>query len=92
MNRPPLTYGDILTITVTVQSHGLRHSFPCPACGSLVKFDNKYPVGWDWKVCPSCRVQWVREPSTGIGPHVEWDDVPEGAQLQTRVLHGAVRA
>ena len=62
------------TVRVTVPSRG-RSYFDCPNCGARIRFDNKYPFGWQWKVCPGCRWQWVRT-SGGVGPHR--DDLPEG--------------
>jgi predicted RNA-binding Zn-ribbon protein involved in translation (DUF1610 family) len=56
-----------VSVRVTVPTRG-RSYFTCPNCGDQIKFDNKYPYGWSWKVCPSCRWQWVRT-GGGIGPH-----------------------
>ena len=61
-------------VQVTVPARG-RSYFTCPNCGTVVRFDNKYPFGWRWKVCPGCRWQWVRT-GRDIGPHR--DDLPAG--------------
>ena len=56
-----------LTVRVTVPAQGQSY-FACPNCGTKIRFANKYPFGWQWKVCPDCRWQWIRTGS-GIGPH-----------------------
>jgi predicted RNA-binding Zn-ribbon protein involved in translation (DUF1610 family) len=63
-----------VTVEVTVPERGQSY-FACPNCGTKVRFGNKYPFGWQWKVCPSCRWQWIRM-GGGIGPHR--DKLPAG--------------
>jgi hypothetical protein len=68
-------YGDPITRTVTVEvGSDRRSSFACPNCGRRVAFRNAFPFGWNWKVCPGCRWQWVNiglYAGSGIGPHAD---------------------
>jgi predicted RNA-binding Zn-ribbon protein involved in translation (DUF1610 family) len=80
----------IHTVTVHVYSHGKQHSFTCPNCGATVKYDNKFPVGFDWKVCRSCGVQWNRMPGQSIGPHAEYAKLEPGETLTVTIAHGFV--
>lgn len=70
-----------VTVQVTVPVRGPSY-FTCPNCGRRISFNNKYPFGWQWKVCPGCRFQWVRM-GGDIGPRRE--DLPAGEN------QGAVR-
>ena len=81
VDQPSVPQTTVVQVTVPVQG---RSYFTCPNCGTVIRFDNKYPFGWHWKVCPGCRLQWVR---TGgdIGPHR--DNLPAGEnQADVEVL------
>lgn len=62
------------TVEVTVPARGQSY-FTCPNCATRIKFSNKYPFGWNWKVCSGCRWQWIRL-GGDIGPHR--DQLPPG--------------
>jgi hypothetical protein len=85
--------GDTLTQSVRVeirldeQRHG--SSFTCPSCGRRVRFANKHPFGWPWKVCPNCRTRWVNFAAVGVGPHV--DELQAGAKRSLWLGNAGIR-
>jgi transposase-like protein len=63
-----------IVATVTVHTgEGRRSHFDCPNCGKTIRYTNAYPLSFQWKVCPGCRLQWIPVEllTAGIGPHAD---------------------
>jgi predicted RNA-binding Zn-ribbon protein involved in translation (DUF1610 family) len=74
------------TVDVIVEAD--RHSrFGCPNCGKTIRYQNAYPLSFQWKVCPGCRLQWIPGP-IDIGPRA--DDI--AGTTQRLMLYSSGRA
>jgi predicted RNA-binding Zn-ribbon protein involved in translation (DUF1610 family) len=85
-----MNVGERFDVIVTVHA-GTLSSFVCPDCGTVIKYANKYPTNFMWKVCPDCRVQWLPDPGAELGPHREWPTpLAPGTELPLTILRGHV--
>jgi hypothetical protein len=79
-----MTEHRFVNVEVTVDESGAF--FTCPDCGARIRITNKFPVGFDWKVCRRCRRMWVRSVDMPIGPHRS--DLEPGTVLEMTVMAG----
>jgi len=56
-------------IRITIDNGSSWFMCPNPDCRRKIRYQNAYPLGFMWKVCGGCRLQWVPAPGSEHGPH-----------------------